>query len=97
MAKFIPIVGEIYTAAESAICITVAGLATICGDTKSADQLADAAGNAWEEYAEGNMIATPIYGIVSDIKGDYVKSNELKEKYISAVDSTANGIPVVGN
>jgi hypothetical protein len=96
MAKFLPIIGEIYTAAESAVCVTAGSLAKICGDDKAASELFDASGNAWKEYAETNMIAAPVHMIVSDIQGDYSKRDEIVDKYGSLWSNTADALPVVG-
>lgn len=97
MAKFLPVIGEIWTTVESGVLIASAGLAEICGDEKSARELADSAGNAWKEYTETNLLATPIKGIVLDVQGKHEESNRLKEKYLGSVSSFADAIPVVGH
>ena len=97
MAKFIPIFGEIYTAIESSVLITSAGLAKIFGDDQAAKELADSAGKAWEEYTNTNLLATPIKGIVLDVQGKHEESNRLKESYKNTASSFADAIPVVGH
>lgn len=97
MAKFLPIIGEIYTAVESAVLITSAGLAEVCGDKASAEKLAVSAGNAWKEYTETNLLATPIKGIVLDSQGKREESKQLEEKYLNSMSSFADAIPVVGH
>ncbi|CAG0904907.1 unnamed protein product, partial [Cyprideis torosa] len=95
--KFFPIIGEVFTAAESVVCLGASGVAALCGDDKAANELLGAAGNAWVDYAENNMIATPINGIICDIKGDHCKSEKLKEKYGENWSNLADGTPVVGH
>ena len=97
MAKFLPIIGEAYTAAESLVLITSAGLAKVCGCDEEASELADRAGCSWKEYSETNLIATPINGMIQDIKGNREESNRLKETYLSSLSSCADGIPFVGH
>ncbi|XP_063851226.1 uncharacterized protein LOC135094787 isoform X1 [Scylla paramamosain] len=97
MAKFLPIIGEIYTTIESGILITTAGAAKVCGDDKVARQLANSAGKSWKEYSETNVLAAPINMVVHENKRDYKKVKELEDSYLSAASSCADGIPVVGH
>ena len=97
MAKFLPIIGEIYTGIESAVLITSAGVAKVCGDDKGAKKMANAAGNAWKEYSETNLIAAPVKLISLDIQGKHCERLELKKSFGNIVSSFVDGIPVVGH
>ena len=97
MAKFIPGIGEIYTCLESAVLISSAGLAKVCGDDKAASELADSAGNAWKEYKETNLIAAPINLAVQENKGNRAEVRRLEQKFGNAASAVADGLPVVGH
>ena len=97
MAKFLPIIGEIYTTVESAVLVTSAGLAKVIGDDKAADELLESSGKAWKEYSETNCIATPINGLIQESKGNYQESERLKKSYLNAASSVVDGVPVVGH
>lgn len=97
MAKFLPVIGELYTAVESGILITTAGVAKVCGDDKAASELANSAGKAWEEYSETNALAAPINVMVHESKGDRRKAKKIAGSYLNAASSCADGIPVVGH
>ena len=97
MAKFLPIIGEAYTAIESGILIGIAGAAKVFGDDKAASELAACAGNSWKEYSETNLLAAPINMIVHDSMGDHKKANEIADSYLNAAGSCVDGLPVVGH
>lgn len=97
MAKFLPIIGEAYTAVESGVLITSAGVVKVFGHDETATELASSAGKAWEEYSETNALAAPIKGMVCKSQGDHKKANKIKDSYLNAASSCADGIPVVGH
>lgn len=55
MAKLLPVIGEIYTSVESAVCAGAAGWAKVFGDDKAASQFWGAARNAWVDYSKENL------------------------------------------
>ena len=97
MAKFLPIIGEAYTAIESGILIGSAGLAKVLGDDEAASELAACAGNSWKEYSETNLLAAPINIVVRDSMGDHEKAKEIADSCLNAAGSCVDGLPVVGH
>ena len=73
MAKFFPVIGELYTCVESSALAVAGTIATIAGDDEAAEKLFDAAGNAWVEYADTNMIAAPVTMISVLMRNEVIK------------------------
>ena len=96
MAKFLPVIGELYTTAESTICAIRGTVAKLTGDEEKASLQFDAAENAWIEYAETNMIAALVTILVSVKKGNFDKRDKIVDKYKSSWENAADGLPVVG-
>ncbi|XP_045106169.1 uncharacterized protein LOC123501414 [Portunus trituberculatus] len=97
MAKFLPIIGEAYTTVESGILIGCAGVFKVFGDDKAASEFVDCAGKSWREYSETSALAAPINAIIHDSKGDHKKAMKIRDSYLNAASSCADGIPVVGH
>ncbi|MPC37322.1 hypothetical protein E2C01_030796 [Portunus trituberculatus] len=97
MAKFLPIIGEAYTTVESGILIGCAGVFKVFGDDKAASEFVDCAGKSWREYSETSALAAPINAIIHDSKGHHKKAMKIRDSYLNAASSCADGIPVVGH
>lgn len=97
MAKFLPVVGEAYTAIESGIMIIGAGLAKMVGEDKAAQELVDKAGEAWEEYTKTNLLAAPVNMFVQTVNGDTKQLNQIQDSFCNAAQDLMDGIPVVGH
>ncbi|CAE7824406.1 unnamed protein product [Symbiodinium sp. CCMP2592] len=61
MAKFLPVVGEVITAVESAGKLVAAGV-TAPFDPKAGKKLVDSAGQAWVDYKDQNLLACTCRG-----------------------------------
>lgn len=97
MAKFFPVIGEIYTTLESVVLIGAAGVAKVCGDDKAASEWAESAGKAWKEYTEINAIAAPINVVVQRSKGNRAEAERVADTYLNGISSVVDGVPVVGH
>jgi hypothetical protein len=58
MAKFLPVIGELFTAVESGAKL-VGAAAVLRFSTEKASELLEGAGRAWVDYSEQNLIAAP--------------------------------------
>lgn len=82
MAKFLPVIGEIFTTVESAAKLV--GAAVVAPfDSEKAKQLLKGAGDAWVDYTDNNAIALAVQGRGKDLGGKSV--------------GFAEGLPVVGH
>jgi len=97
MAKFLPVIGEIWTGLESLVLISSSGLAKVCGYDESASKLAKGAGNAWKDYTETNLIAATV-NINHKIEiGDEEGADEVAKKLGKAFENVADSTPIVGH
>jgi hypothetical protein len=69
MAKFLPVIGELFTAVESGVKL-VGAAAVLRFSTEKASELLEGAGRAWVDYSEQNLIAAPINMGVRTAVGD---------------------------
>ena len=82
MAKFLPVIGEIFTTVESAAKLVGAGVVAPF-DSEKSKQLFKGAGDAWVDYKDNNAIALAVQG----------RGKDLGQKSVGF----AEGLPVVGH
>ena len=82
MAKFLPVIGEIFTTVESAAKLVGAGVVAPF-DSEKSKQLFKGAGDAWVDYKDNNAIALAFQG----------RGKDLGQKSVGF----AEGLPVVGH
>ena len=96
MAKFLPVIGELFTAVESGAKL-VGAAAVLPFSTEKASELLEGAGRAWVDYSEQNVIAAPINMGVRTAVGDEEGTDKVKKKLGQSFESFVDGTPVVGH
>ena len=96
MAKFLPVIGEIFTTVESGAKL-VGAAAVLPFSTEKASELLEGAGRAWVDYSEQNVIAAPINMGVRTAVGDEEGTEKVKKELEQSFHGFVDGAPVVGH
>ena len=97
MAKFFPVIGEIWTLAESTVKGVGAGIAYLAGDEESAKQLKEGAEKAWIDYSENNVIAAPVRSLIHSIDGDKDEALRVIKSLGTSFEGVVDNTPAVGH
>lgn len=95
--KSFPVIGEGWTAAESAGKTIAAGACLATGNTQAAEDLLESAEQSWVQYTEKNLIAANINMGFAYYNNDVKKVAKLKKTQKEAWTEVAENTPLIGH